>query len=675
MSAAADAQAKWDQLTEGDFAKLAARWITPELARDAGIRRVTSIDGAEMFARKGKDISGLIIPNVLPGLGVREYRIRLDHPDFQIGIDGVKRETGMKYLSPPGKPPLIYFPPGVTPEMMADVSLPVIITEGEFKAIALWRLARHESHTPRFLPIALQGVDCWKGTIGKTQNAAGKRVSIKGMLPDLSDRMVLNNRRIIIAYDADIAEKEAVEKARNRLLYALIERDAKVAFLEWDMAQGKGIDDRLANVGPEPVLADIAKVQFGGWRMMLLHNEEGKMMTCFENVALFLENSPEWAGVLGYNEFTGGHVILRQGPSSFQPGAELEDHFDIEVVRWLERVHLMATPNMVRPVVDLIAHKNSFHPVRDYLDRLPAWDKVPRIDTWLINYCHVESSKEKRNCYAMEVGRMFLVSAIARICDPGCKVDHVLILEGPQGIGKSEAVRILAVNDEWFTDQLADLGSQNCLMQLRGRWIVELGELDALNRADMSRTKAFLSEQSDKFRVPYGRRIVPFPRQCVFIGTTNQDTWLKDETGGRRFWPVRCPAQIDLEGLRKVRDQLWAEALHKHREGAHWWPENAALIQAANEEQKGRHLPDPWLDLVEDFAESLCLEFREGPKASSVKAEAILQKIVTDPAKQDLAALNRVVRCLKFMGWERKNLRKHGEKTDWRYKKGECSTK
>jgi Virulence-associated protein E len=131
---------------------------------------------------------------------------------------------------------------------------------------------------------------------------------------------------------------------------------------------------------------------------------------------------------------------------------------------------------------------------------------------------------------------------------------------------------------------------------LRGVWIVELSELDVLNRAELARAKAFLSQQTERFRLPYGRRIIHVPRQCVFVGTTNADSWLKDETGGRRFWPVRC-RQIDLDGLRRDRDQLWAEALHLCRAGATWWLDEEDVIQDAIEEQKGRYQADVWQEL------------------------------------------------------------------------------
>jgi len=264
------------------------------------------------------------------------------------------------------------------------------------------------------------------------------------VIPDL-DRPEWKGRRVIIAYDADADANAQVRAARWQLSSVLIERGASVGVLEWPTDQGKGIDDRLALIGPDQVLADIAAVEFGDWRAKLLRNDRGKLLSCYDNAALYLERSPEWVGTIGYNEFTAAHVVLKTPPSpvAVQVGAEIDDHFDTAVVRWLERRGVLVKPATVYAVVDTVARQNSFHPVREYLESA-VWDGTPRIGDWLIRYCNVNSSDADPNAYAMAVGEKFLISAVARIMNPGCKADHVLILEGPQGIGKSTAVRILA---------------------------------------------------------------------------------------------------------------------------------------------------------------------------------------------------------------------------------------
>jgi hypothetical protein len=300
-------------LTEADYSGLAARWITRDLADAAGLRRVDSYTGREMFARKAGDCAGIIIPYASPGESrPDEYRLRLDNPEMELRSDRTLHAT-TKYIQPPGRPNRIYFPPGLSTAALADPSLPLIITEGEFKGLALWRLATYEATSLRFLPASVAGVYNWRGTIGKTMGPNGERRDLKGVIPDM-ERIVCKGRRVLIAFDADAEKNLKVRIARSRLTAFLLERGCAVGFLEWPIEEGKGIDDRLACVGPEKVLADIEGTEFGGWRTRLLRNDKGKLMACYENVALFLQNSPEWAGVLGYNEFTGGNFVLNQPP-------------------------------------------------------------------------------------------------------------------------------------------------------------------------------------------------------------------------------------------------------------------------------------------------------------------------------------------------------------------------
>ncbi len=165
------------------------------------------------------------------------------------------------------------------------------------------------------------------------------------------------------------------------------------------------------------------------------------------------------------------------------------------------------------------------------------------------------------------MGSRWLRSAVARTFRPGARADCCLILEGPQGICKSTALRTLA--GEYCTDERADLGSKDAAMQTRGVWTIELSELDGLSHSEVARIKAFMTRKTDRFRLPYGMRLVESPRQCVFAGTVNHSTYLRDETGGRRFWPITC-GRIDVDELARDRDQLWAEAKERFATGAVW---------------------------------------------------------------------------------------------------------
>jgi predicted P-loop ATPase len=231
-----------------------------------------------------------------------------------------------------------------------------------------------------------------------------------------------------------------------------------------------------------------------------------------------------------------------------------------------------------------------------------------------------------------------------------------LILEGPQGIRKSTALRTIA--GEYFTDELADLGSKDAAMQTRGVWIIELSELDNLGHAEVARIKAFISRTTDRFRPPYGMRLVESARQCVFAGTANHGTYLRDETGGRRFWPVVC-GRIDVDALARDRDQLWAEAKVRFESGSVWWLDTADLVQLAADQQEARYEGDPWEEVIGPW-----LECRESASVSE-----ILQKCINKPQAQWTQTDKlRAARCLRAEGWLRYRERQ-GSRLEWRYRK------
>ena len=238
-----------------DYEALAARWIDRQTAAAQFLRRVDSYDGAQVVGRNGAgDYAGVLIPNVWPGSdSIREYRLRRDHPEIENG------KVRMKYVAPPGRGNLLYFPIGTDPAWLTDPQMPLVITEGEFKTLALARAARHGQQiaTPRFLAVGLSGVWNWRGTIGKTTDAEGRRIDVKGTIADLS-RVVWDDRQVLIVFDADLEENDSVRAARFMFTKELRSRAAQVSWFNWpaDRApQAKGIDDLLNAIGPEKVLA------------------------------------------------------------------------------------------------------------------------------------------------------------------------------------------------------------------------------------------------------------------------------------------------------------------------------------------------------------------------------------------------------------------------------------
>jgi putative DNA primase/helicase len=309
------------------------------------------------------------------------------------------------------------------------------------------------------------------------------------------------------------------------------------------------------------------------------------------NLMEVLTHDPAWAGVLRYNDFS-GVVELHAPPPPFTLEVAwkmrpLEEHHASEIARWFQDVwDICTTTALVQEALVTVAHRSTYNPVRDYLTGL-TWDGIPRLDTWLSTYCHVDDSP-----YVRAVGAKTLIAGAARIMRPGCKLDTMTILAGEQGFMKSTVWEILA-SPPWFTDHLSDLHTKDAPMDLRSKWIVEFADLDTFGRSETETIKRFLSASQDHYRAPYSRHASTIPRAVIFVGTTNKATFLKDETGNRRFWPVHVPQRCDLAALARDRDQLWAEALHRFLAGEIWYL-TGDVLREAEEEQAARVEVDPW---------------------------------------------------------------------------------
>jgi hypothetical protein len=277
-----------------------------------------------------------------------------------------------------------------------------------------------------------------------------------------------------------------------------------------------------------------------GWAANAILDTMMKPLANVANVLLAMRSMPELAAVLAYDEMLRAAVLktelpLIRGarPASRDPlPRPVIDEDVTQLQEWLQwndlpRVGLA----MVQQAVDLRSREFPFHRLRGWLGSL-KWDRRPRLGNWLTYYLDAEESS-----YHAAIGKMFLIAMVARIFEPGCKADYVLILQGPQGELKSAACRVLG--GEWFSDSMPDIRSKDANQHVRGLWLIELPELSALHKADIEEWKAFITRDTERYRQPYGRRETIEPRQCLFIGTTNKDEYLQDETGNRRFCPCR----------------------------------------------------------------------------------------------------------------------------------------
>jgi putative DNA primase/helicase len=332
---------------------------------------------------------------------------------------------------------------------------------------------------------------------------------------------------------------------------------------------------------------------------------------------------------------------------------------------WLTREwKLSLSIHRLEAIVAVVARRHPCHPPREWVASL-KWDGVSRVDTWLSTYLGAADT-----AYARMVAGCFLRGAVARLFRPGCKLDTMVVLEGIEGTNKSTALRVLFGGPDegggWFSDTALDLQSKDRIVDLQGKWAVEIAELDSFTRADELRVKSFLSSAVDRLRMPFGRVSIDLPRQVIFCGTTNFAEYLRSEQN-RRFFPVQCGV-IDIEALKRDRDQLLAEARVMFEGGGTWWPD-AAMLPAARDEQRQRVNRDAWQELVEDFLASPLVKI-----AGETTVRDVLGELGIEKGKWGQPEQNRVARCLRLAGWERVRRADPSGKRRWVYVDASAST-
>ena len=380
-----------------------------------------------------------------------------------------------------------------------------------------------------------------------------------------------------------------------------------------------------------------------------VEDEKGRVIFNHHNVMETFRCNEEWQNVFAFDDFAQRKMVMRQIPASdgnpswFKP-REIKDGDYIATLRWFNRNGFpRASKNSIQDCVDAQCHENVISPVKHWLEGLTVENPSDDIlENWLFRYMDAQAESQDEIEYIKQVSAKWLISAVARAISPGCKADAVLILEGSQGAGKSTALRFLC-SDEWFGDALPPMHTKDASDYVRGKWIVELAELSNVNKAEVEIVKAFVSRSEERFRPAYGRSEISYPRHCVFAGTTNKSDYLRDETGNRRFWPVRIGAKIDTNGIKAARDQIWAHAVKAYKDGQQWWLDEKADALARQEQDK-RLAVDEWTGKIESFVER-----KDEVSITEVAVEALFFEVKNIGRLEQ----NRIASILATLGYVR----------------------
>lgn len=521
------------------------------------------------------------------------------------------------------------------PELLAHSDAPVLIVEGEKSVeaaipylsgyqVTTWAGGSKVVKSADWRPLTGRDVTVWPDADDPGAEAAAALV---GILLRLGCRV-----RVIKVTEKsggwDIADAINEDWSSAQLVEFMASHEVLVEPPQAKPAQA---------VEPMPALEGSVFVR---WDEMGLAKAPGGMPhQNLSNAMLVLQNHPKVAGKLWLDTFRGRiYHALRGTPQ------EWNDNDDLAMTAWIQqsvglhKIGVQTVSNAVSGAAAACA-RNSLH---EWLNGL-SWDNVSRLDHWLGDYLGVGLTP-----YSMSVGRNWLVSMVARAFEPGCKVDHMPVLEGITGRGKSTAIEILG--GEWYAALPDAFGAKGFLENIEGTWLIEIPDLAGFSRRDHNHIVAVITTRSDRYREAYGRRVKEHQRTCVFAATSENDEYLQSSVGIRRFWPLRCAGAeaINLAGLREARAQLFAEAVHMYRTHASW---HETPEEDTRAEQAERREDDPWMELVLTY----CGRHRE-----VTASEALTYALNMDPAKQSQPEKRRVGAILRSAGWHAVVAKRHG---------------
>jgi len=420
------------------------------------------------------------------------------------------------------------------------------------------------------------------------------------------------------------------------------------------------------------------------WRGKLLASGTGVIKPARENAVLALDGMPEIGlpgvpaalGVIAFNEFTNDVIKLK--PTPWGTGAGVWDESDeLELGNWLSRTHWL--PPMSRQTLEeavtMVARRHRYHPARERFERMKGtWDGEKRLNMWLQHCCRADGGRDdgpQLQQYLARVGTWMVMAICARVMQPGCKFDYMPIFEGGQGVGKSTLASLLG--GEWFADTGLVLGDKDSYQNLQGVLVYEWGELDALTRAEVTKVKQFISSMKDRFRASFDRRAKDYPRQVVFIGTTNESHYLSDPTGNRRFWPVKVTRQIDLDWMRARLDQLFAEALFYLAAGERFHPTPKEQRELFDLQQAERTIENSLESAIRKYLYDeeqrvVGMTGLNGSLLDEVALADLLSALGISIDKQTQVLAKQASAALGRMGWERGRAKgKKGEARPWVY--------
>jgi len=340
---------------------------------------------------------------------------------------------------------------------------------------------------------------------------------------------------------------------------------------------------------------------------------------------------PRWKGRLWFDEFL-ERVLFKTHEGTIEEWSDIHER---RALVWFQsdfELHT-TTASDLRDAVKLVAHENTKNEVRDWLESL-QWDGVERMSQLFSRGWGTFDNE-----YHSGISRCWLISAVARAYEAGCKVDTLPIFEGVQGAGKGTALEALC-GPKWFSEINVAIGEKDFYQSLKGKWFVEFAEMHSFSKAEVTKIKGVITTKVDRYRIPYEAHASDHPRRCVFAGTTNRDDWQIDPTGARRFWRVLC-GKIDVHWIKENRAQLFAEAVAAYKAGETWWEFNTAAAAAVAADAQPAH---PWEELLNNGLN----------KAQEYKVTDILTHVleITKERQGDRRTEVQLRECLKRLGWE-----------------------